>query len=125
MITFKHEGDFKKSSTFLSRARRLSYQNILSRYGKAGVRALSEATPVDSGLTADSWSYETKITKSGISLTWTNSNVVDGTPIAILLQYGHATRNGGYVTGKDYINPALRSIFDKLAQEAWKEITSL
>lgn len=125
MITFKHSGDFKKSSNFLSRAKQISYRNILNRYGRDGVRALSIATPKDSGKTADSWSYEVKISNSRISLTWKNSNSVDGAPIAILLQYGHATRNGGYVTGQDYINPALRSIFDNLAQEAWKEITSL
>lgn len=98
---------------------------VLDRYAQAGVLALQSATPVESGETAYSWDY--KITQKGstFKITWTNSHVVDGIPIAILIQYGHATRNGGYVEGKDYINPALKPIFDKIAEEAWKEVVDV
>lgn len=98
------------------------YMAIFDKYGNEGVLALSAATPVDSGETAKSWSYKIRQTKSGIKLTWTNSNVVDGIPIAIIIQYGHGTRNGGYVQGLDYINPAMRPIFEKLTNELWKEV---
>lgn len=87
--------------------------------------ALSAATPVDSGVTATSWSYEIIQNGSSISIVWNNSNVQEGINIAIILQYGHGTRNGGYVSGRDYINPALKPIFDKMADAAWKEVTRL
>jgi len=125
MIEFKQFGDFKKSNRFLSGINRIRYNAILNKYGRDGVRALAAATPVDSRETASSWDYKVSIKKGQFSVTWINSNVIDGVPIAILLQYGHATRNGGYVQGRDYINPALKPIFDRLAQEAWKEITRL
>lgn len=125
MIAFKHRGDLRKTDQFLTRAQRIQYRDILNRYGREGARVLAIATPVDSGKTAESWDFKVEIFKDKFSVSWTNSNVVDGVPIAILLQYGHGTRNGGYVRGQDYINPALRPILDKLAQEAWKEITSL
>ena len=123
MITIKQHGNFNNLETFLRKAKNPNYRQILERYAQAGVNALSSATPVDTGRTAASWGY--KITDSGSSyaITWTNSNIVDGVPIAIILQYGHATKNGGYVEGRDYINPALKHIFDNMADDAWKEVT--
>jgi hypothetical protein len=103
---------------------KLQLEMILHHYGKAGVQALASATPVESGLTAESWDYKVLNTASSFSITWTNSHVVDGRPIAILLQYGHGTGTGGYVEGRDYINPALKPIFDRLADEVWKAVTS-
>ena len=123
MIVIKQSGNFKNTERFLSRASRLQVRDILDKYGREGVAALASATPVDSGLTASSWDYEVRITRSTYTLTWTNSNVVNGVPIAIILQYGHATRNGGFVKGRDYINPVIRPIFDKIANELWKEVT--
>ncbi len=125
MVVFKHKGDFKNTEKFFKSSEKLNYKAILESYGREGVRALSAATPVDSGLTASSWDYTISVNKGSFSISWTNSNVVNGTPIAILLQYGHGTRNGGYVRGRDYINPAIRPIFDKLAESAWKEVTRL
>lgn len=101
-----------------------SAYRILSKYGEMGVLALSRATPKESGETARSWSYEIEKTDSGYRLVWKNSHVNKGVPIAIILQYGHGTRNGGYVQGRDYINPALRPIFDGIAADSWKEMTS-
>lgn len=125
MISFKHTGDFKKTGRFFHEVTRFRYKQILDRYGKEGVRALSAATPIDTSRTADAWDYKIKIERDSFSIAWTNSNIIDGVPIAVILQYGHGTRNGGYVPGRDYINPALQPIFDQLANEAWKEITSL
>lgn len=103
------------------------YLRILERYGQEGVNALRDATPIDSGNTANSWSYEVRRWKnarsSGATISWVNSNVVDGVPIAILLQYGHATSSGSWVQGRDYINPALQPIFDKIANDVWKEVS--
>lgn len=101
-----------------------SYRKVLERYGKKGVAALAAATPKDTGKTASSWSYEISEGKDTLSLTWKNTNINDGVNIAIILQYGHGTRNGGYVRGVDYINPALKPIFDELADAAWKEVTA-
>ena len=125
MITFKQTGNFNKTIRFLEKNKILQYKQILDRYAREGLLALQSATPVESGETATSWDY--KITQKGttIKITWTNSHVVDGVPIAILLQYGHATRNGGYVQGKDYINPSLKPVFDKIAEEAWKEVVGV
>lgn len=125
MITFKQYGNFKKTERFLTRVERAEYTKVLEKYGRAGVDALASATPIDSGLTASSWGYEIRISGASFSIVWTNSNVVSGVPIAIILQYGHGTRNGGYVQGRDYINPALKPIFDKIADEAWREVTKL
>ena len=99
------------------------YLSILDRYGKEGVRALSQATPTDTGLTAISWSYKVETSRSGAKITWYNTNIQNGVPIALILQYGHGTGTGGYVEGRDYINPAIQPIFDKLAEEAWREVT--
>lgn len=124
MITFKHTGNFNKTDTFLKELIMSDYMNVLEKYGREGVRALAAATPIDSGETARSWGYTIKKYKGGASITWTNSHVVNGVPIAIILQYGHATRNGGYVQGRDYINPTLQPIFDKIANEVWREVTN-
>lgn len=99
--------------------------NILDKYGKQGVSALSSATPVDSGLTANSWTYEIENKGDQVTIFWGNTNVNKGVNIAVILQYGHGTRNGGYVAGRDYINPAIRPVFDAIANEAWKEVTKL
>lgn len=125
MIGFKHTGDFSKTLKFLEAVRKNNYKSILDKYGRQGVTALASATPVDSGLTASSWYYEIVNTDGVHKIIWGNSNVVDGVPIAVLLQYGHGTRNGGYVQGYDYINPAIQPIFDKIADEAWREVTKL
>lgn len=124
MISIKQRGDFSKTEKFLKKSFGRNYIDVLDKYGQQGVLALSAATPVDAGLTADSWDYKIIQNKSSISIVWENSNVNKGVNIAILLQYGHGTRNGGYVNGIDYINPALKPIFDKMADAAWKEVTS-
>ena len=125
MITFRHRGNFKKTEKFLNGAKRLNLKKVMERYAIEGVRALASATPVDSGLTADSWGYKIEISKGSSSIYWTNSNSNKGTQIAVILQYGHGTGTGGYVQGRDYINPAIRPIFDKLAESAWLEVTKL
>lgn len=124
MIKFVHKGDFSKTEKFLRHASEADYRHILEKYAQEGVSALASATPVDSGKTADSWSYEISINKGSCSIIWTNSNVNKHVNIAIILQYGHGTRNGGYVQGRDYINPAIRPIFDSMADEAWSYIVS-
>ena len=116
-------GDLSKTMKFLNRLQNKEYLNILSTYGKQGVDALRAATPKDSGKTADSWYYEIKQDRDAISINWCNSNVNDGVVIALILQYGHGTGTGGYVQGTDYINPAMKAIFDDLANECWKEVT--
>lgn len=118
------KGDFKKTEKFLEGAKVFNIRPLLKRYGEIGVRALAAATPKDTGETASSWGYEIRTDQTGARVIWTNSNIVDGYPIAILIQYGHGTNGGGYVQGRDYINPALRSIFDQLAEAAWKEVTN-
>ena len=125
MISFRHKGDFSKLTRFLERVKEVVHLGCLDKYGREGVAALASATPVDTGLTADSWYY--KITNDGQSakVTFYNSNIQNGVPIAIILQYGHGTRNGGWVQGRDYVNPAVQPIFDKLANEAWREVTKL
>ena len=123
MISFRHKGDFSKLTRFLERAKNLVHLSDLDRYGREGVAALASATPVDTGKTAASWYYDIKINKESASITFDNSNIQNGVPIAIILQYGHGTRNGGWVEGRDYINPVIQPIFDKIAEEAWKEVT--
>lgn len=118
-----HKGDWKKTEKFLDGARVWNPKSLLKRYGEAGVRALATATPKDTGELASSWGYEIQTDRTGARVIWTNSKVVNGIPIAIILQYGHGTGGGGYVQGRDYINPAMRSIFDQLADAAWKELT--
>lgn len=123
MIHFKHRGDFKKTEILLKKSFGMDYEKVLHKYGVEGVSALASATPVESGKTATSWFYEIIQNNGSISIVWENSNVNKGVNIAVILQYGHGTRTGGYVQGRDYINPALRSIFDKIADAAWKEVT--
>lgn len=125
MIRVSVKGDWKKTMSFLQSAKKLSFDDILNKYGNEGVKALSEATPVDTGKTASSWSYEIEKTRGGATITWTNSNVVNHVNIALILQYGHGTRNGGYVIGRDYINPAIQPVFDKMVEDAWREVTTL
>ena len=97
-------------------------KTTLDKYGKEGIQALMAATPVDTGLTASLWHYDINLSKDSSSISLYNDNIDNGVPIAIILNYGHGTRNGGYVKGRNYINPAIQPIFDKLAQEAWKEV---
>lgn len=124
-ITVKHRGNFDKTERHLNRRRESRYLELLHRYGKQGVSQLSAATPVDSGKSADSWNYEITRSRKGLTLTWTNSNLTSGgTPVVILIQYGHGTRGGGYVTGTDFINPALKSIINNISEDLWKEVRS-
>ena len=122
MISIDQKGDFKKLSSFLEKSKEVFNLGILDKYGKQGVIALQEATPKDTGETSRLWSYKISRNNGLISLSFHNSNVNKGFPIAIILQYGHATGNGGYVKGVDYINPALEPIFNKIAEEAWREV---
>lgn len=125
MIKLKVHGDWNDTEEFLKRAKSSNdIIQILENYGREGVVALSSATPVDTGQTASSWFYEIKKTDTGISLIFKNNNTTDtGIPIAILLQYGHGNGKGAYIQGRDYINPALQPIFDKIAERAWLEVT--
>ena len=125
MITFRQKGDFSKLNRFLERAKEAVKLGDLDKYGREGVAALASATPVDSSLTASSWYYEIEHQNGSVSITFNNSNINKGVPIAIILQYGHGTRNGGWVQGRDYINPAIQPIFDKIADAAWREVTKL
>ena len=125
MITFRQKGDFSKTTRRLERLKEVARLGILDKYGREGVAALASATPVDTGLTASSWYYEIKHTKGSSSITFNNSNVQNGVPIAIILQYGHGTGTGGWVQGRDYINPAVQPIFDRIKNEVWREVTRL
>lgn len=123
MITFSTKGSFNKTFAFFKRNRKIHLSD-LQRYGEMGVEALRKATPKDTGKTADSWYYEIVEENGRISIQWNNSNVVNNwCNIAVILQLGHGTGTGGWVEGIDYINPALRSIFDKIAKGAWEEVT--
>lgn len=122
MIVIRERGSFQKTERYLKGLRRRQLRPILERYAKEGMAVLAAATPVDSGVTAASWGYEISITKSGFSVAWTNDNVVKGVPIAIILQYGHATGTGGFVQGQDYINPAIRPVIDKMTDTLWREV---
>ena len=124
MISIHHKGDFKKSIKFLNSITDIPIKSILEKYGNMGVSALAAATPVDTGKTAASWTYEIEMNKDSYVITWLNTNVNKHVNIALILQYGHATRNGGYVSGRDYINPAIQPVFDQIAAEAWREVTS-
>lgn len=125
MISIKQRGDFKKTEKFLKKSFGRDYIDVLEKYARQGVSALSAATPIKTGTTAVSWSYKVIQNPDGFSIVWENSNINKGVNIALILQYGHGTRNGGYVRGIDYINPALKPIFDKMANAAWKEVTSI
>ena len=123
MVSVRQKGDFLKTTKFLKNAKQFKIQRILARYGQAGVAALESATPKDTGLTASSWYYKIESTTNSTSLIFCNSNIQNGVPIAIILQYGHGTGTGGWVQGRDYINPAIQPIFDKIANNAWREVT--
>jgi len=124
MIVLKHEGNFKNTERFLTNAQKINILHILQRYAREGITALANATPVDTGLTANSWYSKIKVSGTGLSITWSNSNVVSRVVIAVILQYGHGTKNGGYVQGRDYINPAIQPVFDNIVAEAWREINN-
>jgi hypothetical protein len=123
MITIRHRGSLSKTTRFLERAKHAVRLADLDKYGREGVAALASATPVESGLTASSWNYEVSYSKSGARITFNNTNIQNGVPIAIILQYGHGTGTGGWVEGRDYINPAIQPIFDRLVDDAWREVT--
>lgn len=123
MMTLKSNGDFSKVTNWLERMKESARIGILDKYGKRGVDALRDATPKDTGKTADSWDYEITNENGRATITFTNSNIQNGIPIAVILQYGHATNGGGWVQGIDYINPAIRPVFDEIVNEAWKEVT--
>nr|DAP64675.1 MAG TPA: type I neck protein [Caudoviricetes sp.] len=123
MITIESQGDWKITRNWFDRMTKLDLALIMNQFGREGAAALASATPSRTGATAKSWNYEVKRTGNNWKITWTNSNVNKGANIAVLIQYGHGTRNGGYVVGRDYINPAIRPIFDKIAAKAWKEVT--
>ena len=125
MISFRQKGDFSKLNHYFERVKEAAKIGVLDKYGQAGVSALSSATPVESGKTASSWYYEIKRQNGSVSLEFYNSNVNNGVPIAVILQFGHGTGTGGWVQGRDYINPAIQPIFDKIAEDAWKEVTKI
>lgn len=122
MTSFTQKGDFSKTTRFLERAKKAIKISDLDKFGKEGVALLNSATPVDSGLTASSWYYKIENKKGSVSISFFNSNIQNGVLVAIILQYGHGTRNGGYVNGKDYINPALKPLFDRISDRAWQEV---
>lgn len=123
MIKLSHKGELKKTGTFLSKALHMDYKSILDHYGKEGVSALSVATPRRTGKTAESWDYKIREEGSSVVISWSNSNVNKGVPIALILQYGHGTGHGGYVPGRDYINPAMKPIFDEITEKVFKEVS--
>lgn len=123
MITFRHKGNFKKTDDFLKRAEKGINIDILHKYGKEGVAALASVTPVETGLTANSWYYKIEQSRGSVAVVFCNSNIQNGIPIAIILHYGHGTRNGGWVQGIDYINPIVKPIFKQLVENAWREVT--
>ena len=124
LIRITTKGDFNNTFRFLNKMSKFQINKILEKYGQMGVEALRSATPIDSGKTAESWGYEISVGKEGATIYWTNTNQNKGVYIAVILQYGHGTGTGGYVQGIDYINPAIRPVFDKIAEEAWLEVIS-
>ncbi len=124
VITLVQKGNFKKTNSFIEKALEFVRLGELDKYGRQGVKALAEATPIDSGETSQSWYYKIERHKSSVSIVWCNSHVENGCNIAVILQYGHGTRNGGWVQGRDYINPAIQPLFDEIADKAWKEVSS-
>ena len=125
MISFRQKGDFSKLTHFLEKAKGSVRLGDLDKYGREGVAALASATPIDSGQTANSWYYKIINKNGSATIAFYNSNIQNGVPIAKILQYGHGTRNGGWVQGRDYINPAIQPIFDKIINDAWREVTKL
>jgi len=125
MIKFSHKGDFSKVTKYLKRVGEAARIKDLEKFGAAGVAALSSATPIDTGETARSWYYTITRKQGRVEISFCNSNIQNGVPIAIILQYGHGTRNGGWVQGRDYINPSIRPIFDEITKNAWREVTKV
>lgn len=125
MIRFTQKGDFSKTESFLRKAKNLNFRLILEKYALQGVSALEQATPKDSGVTANSWTYTIEEKRSGFGIVWSNKSMNGGIPIVILLQYGHGTRGGTFVKGRDFINPAMKPIFEALSENLWKEVTNL
>ena len=125
MIRIRHKGNYAKATKYFESMKKAVRPRNLDKYGREGVAALASATPVDSGLTASSWNYEITERNGRVSISFYNTNVQNGVLIAVILQYGHGTRNGGWVEGRDYINPAIQPIFDKIANDAWREVTKL
>ena len=123
MISFVQKGNFSKTDSFLEKMLNVAKIGELDKYGREGVAALEAATPVDSGITAKSWSYKIERNPGQTSIVWCNSCIENGYNVAVLIQYGHGTKNGGFVQGRDYINPAIQPIFDKIAEKVWKEVT--
>lgn len=121
-ITFQQKGNFSKATRYMERIKEIFHFGLLDKYGRDGVAALSSATPVDSGNTANSWYYEIENKKGQVRINFLNSNINQGVPIAIILQYGHGTGTGGWVQGRDYINPAIQPVFDRILQDIWKEV---
>ena len=124
MIRIVTKGDFNNTFRFLNKMSKFQINKILEKYGQMGVEALRSATPIDSGKTAESWGYEISVGKEGATIHWTNTNQNKGVYIAVILQYGHGTGTGGYVQGIEYINPPIRPVFDKIAEEAWMEVVN-
>jgi hypothetical protein len=124
-IIFTQRGDFSKTKRYLRKLKEKNYRPILERYANEGLRILQSATPEDTGVTADSWSYKIVINGSKFSIQWLNNHTNNGIPIVILLQYGHGTRGGTFVEGRDFINPGMKPLFEKISEEIWKEVTSL
>lgn len=125
MVTFEGKGDFKKVNGFLEKMLEVGNLGVLDKYGKRGIDALRQQTPKDSGLASNSWSYAITHDKGSSTITWSNSDVEGGCNVAILIQYGHGTKNGGFVQGRDFINPAMRPIFDEMADSVWKEVSNV
>lgn len=125
MIKFRQKGDFSKVTRYFEKTKKAVRLGDLSKYGQAGVAALASATPIDTGKTANSWTYEIEKKNGVIRISFLNTNIQNGVPIAIILQYGHGTGTGGWVQGRDYINPAIQPVFDKIANDAWREVTKL
>ena len=125
MISFRQKGNFNKATRYLERAKQVVHLGMLDKYGREGVAALASATPKDTGETASSWDYVIENKKGSVTISFINSNIQNGVPIAIILQYGHGTGTGGWVQGRDYINPAIRPVFDKIVNEAWREVTKV
>lgn len=125
MIGFRIKGDFKKANSYFEKLREVVKLGMLDKYGRLGVDALASATPVDTGLTAKCWEYRIERTASSASIIYYNTNRNKGVLIAVILQYGHGTGTGGWVEGRDYINPAIQPVFDKIAEDAWEEVTKI
>ena len=123
MITFRQKGDFSKTKRYLEKVKGVIHLSSFDKYGRKGVAALASATPVDSGITAASWYYTIENKNGSVSINFHNSNIQNGVPIAIIVQYGHGTGTGGWVEGRDYINPSIQSIFDEIADSVWREVT--